>query len=103
MITDTDRDAMTRAIVAARRESPARKKQIDGKLVRQPWEAVGRYAAFCAQIDSLNLQPWESAVVYADSPEALALLGRLKAAGLSKYEPDPLAAIEKAEQRATVK
>ncbi|MGY4501981.1 putative component of type VI protein secretion system [Bradyrhizobium sp. GM24.11] len=92
MITDVDREAMTRAIAAARRESPARKKQIDGKLARQPWEDVGRYAAFCAQITALGLQPWESTVVYADTPEAHALLRRL-AAGLSKYEPDPLGAL----------
>ncbi|UPJ25408.1 hypothetical protein [Bradyrhizobium sp. CW1] len=65
----------------------------------EKWEAVGRYAAFCAQITSLNLQLWESIVVYADTSEAHALLRRWKAAGLSKYEPDPLVAIAEAEQR----
>ena len=47
--------------------------------------------------------PWESTLVYASSPEAHALFRRLKAAGLSKYEPDPLAAIAEVEQRATAK
>ncbi|WP_409188902.1 hypothetical protein [Bradyrhizobium sp. RDM4] len=103
MITDIDRDAMTRAIAAARRESPARKKQIEGKLVHQPWKDVGRYAAFCAQIASLALQPWESTLVYANTPEAHALLRRLKAAGLSQYEPYPLAALELAEQQQPAK
>lgn len=103
MITDTDRDAMTRAIAAARRESATRRKQIDAKLRKEPWEVVGRFAAFSAQIESLHLQPWESTLVYADTPEAHALLRRLKAAGLSKYEPDPLAAIAEAERRATAK
>jgi hypothetical protein len=36
----------------------------------------------------VGLQHWESTVVYADTPEAHALLRRLKAAGLSRYEPN---------------
>ena len=55
---------------------------------------VGRFAAFSRRITSLGLQPWESTVVYADTPESHALLRRLKAAGLSRYEPDPVAACE---------
>jgi hypothetical protein len=102
-LTDTDREAMTRAIAAARRESPTRAKQIDAMLRNEPWEDVGRFAAFSAQIESLHLMPWESTLVYANSPEAHALFRRLKAAGLSKYEPDPLAAIAEVEQRATAK
>lgn len=102
MITDTDRDAMTRAISAARGESAARRKQINAKLASQPWEVVGRFAAFSAQIMSLSLQPWESTLVYADTPEAHALLRGLKAAGLSKYEPDPLEMLARAEQRPVV-
>lgn len=61
--------------------------------------AVGRYAAFSAQIESLHLQPWESTLVYADTPEARVLLRRLKADGLSRYEPSPLEALAEAEQR----
>ena len=72
-------------------------------LRNEPWEDVGRFAAFSAQIESLHLMPWESTLVYANSPEAHALFRRLKAAGLSKYEPDPLAAIAEVEQRATAK
>jgi hypothetical protein len=102
-LTETDFDAMARAIAAARRESPTRAKQIDAMLRNEPWEDVGRFAAFSAQIESLHLMPWESTLVYANSPEAHALFRRLKAAGLSKYEPDPLAAIAEVEQRATAK
>jgi|SRR3954463_11486446 hypothetical protein len=93
-LTDVDRDAMTRAIAAARRESPNRSRQIDRKLASESFEAVGRFCAFSAQIESLHLQPFESTVVYADSPEAHALPRRLKAAGLSRFEPDPLGALE---------
>jgi len=49
-------------------------------LRHEPWADVGRFAAFSRQITSLGLQPWESTVVYADTPEAHALLRRVKAA-----------------------
>jgi hypothetical protein len=63
-------------------------------LRNEPWADVGRFAVFSRQITSLGLQPWESTVVYANTPEAHALLRRLKAAGLSRHEPDPVAACE---------
>ncbi len=99
-LTEADFDAMTRAIAAARRESRGRARQIDDKLRTEPWEDVARFCAFSAQIESLHLQPWESTVVYADSAESRALLKRLIDAGLSKFEPDPIAALEQAEYRA---
>ena len=43
----------------------------------------------------------ELTVVYANTPEAHALLRRLKAAGLSRHEPDPVAACEAAAAEAT--
>lgn len=98
-LTEADFDAMRRAIAAARRESPGRSRQIDDKLRRESFEAVGRFASFSCQIASLNLMPWESTLVYADSPEAHALLRRLLDAGLSRFEPDPIAALEQAERR----
>ncbi|MET4034936.1 MULTISPECIES: hypothetical protein [unclassified Bradyrhizobium] len=100
-LTDLDREALTRAIAVARRESPTRRKQIDDRLAREPWEVAARYAAFCAQITSMNLEPWESTLVYPDTPEAHALVRRLKAAGVSQYEPNPLEALAEAEHRAT--
>lgn len=56
-LTDVDRDAIKWAIAVVRRESPARRKQIDAKLRNEPWEAVGRFCALGAQIESLGLQP----------------------------------------------
>jgi hypothetical protein len=66
-------------------------------LRNEPCADVGRFAAFSRQITSLSLRPWEWTVVYADTPEAHALLRRLKAAGLSRHEPDPVAAFEAAD------
>jgi hypothetical protein len=43
-------------------------------LRNEPCADVGRFAAFSRQITSLSLRPWEWTVVYADTPEAHALL-----------------------------
>ncbi len=98
-LTDVDREAITRAIEITRKESRARRRQVDAKLRTEPFEAVGRFCAFSAQIEFMHLQPWESTIVYTDLPESHALRRRLIAAGLSKYEPDPLAALERVETR----
>ena len=78
----------------------------------RPWERVGRFAASCAQSRALGLQPWQSPPCRAsladlnqpyDDPrgarESAELLKKMLALGLSKFEPDPLAAIAGAEQR----
>lgn len=114
----TDRDALERAIVACRSESAARDRQIDSMLYGkepQPWERVGEFAARCVQGRSLDLMPWQRPPMFyanqIDSAlrepfgdpsgrrEAGEVLQRLLRNGLSKYEPDPLAAIAEAEQR----
>jgi hypothetical protein len=98
-LTERDFDAMTRAIAAARLQSRSRNRQIEDKLRTERFEDVGRFAAFSAQIASLGLMPWESTPLYPDSPDSHALLRRLQAAGLSRFEPDPVAAIAEAEAR----
>jgi hypothetical protein len=74
--------------------------------------AVAKFASYSAQIESLALQPWQDPPCCArlcnlakpfDDPrgerESADVLKRLLDAGLSRYEPDPLAAIAEAEQR----
>jgi len=115
-----DRDALTRAIAMARLESPARSRQIDDKLATEPWEQVARWCAYCCQCDTLRLRIHQSPPCWVhDIKTTLAagddgiiadyaaarLLQRMLAAGISKYEPDPPAALAKApparEQRAS--
>jgi hypothetical protein len=107
-----DRDALERAIVAARAESPGRAKQIDSMLQHDSRERVGIFAATCAQSRSLGLEPWQLPPFRA-SPrdlsqpfgdvsgrrESAELLKRLIDSNLSPFEPDPLAAIAKAEAK----
>jgi hypothetical protein len=92
-----NREALKRALVLVRAESPGRAAQIADKLKHEPWEQVAEFAACCCQIDNLGLRPWQDPPLYAelrpDQPDALALLVKLLGAGLSRYEPDPVAAL----------
>ena len=111
-IDEIDRDALKRALVACRAESPARAKQLDSMLADEPWQQVAVFAATCVQMDSLDLMPWQSPPFRAslrdlDKPygdpsgkrESAELLKRLLDANLSPFEPDPLAAIAEAEEK----
>jgi len=108
-----DRDALARAIEMARLESPARSQQLDIKLKDEPWREVGEFAAYSCQCDALHLQPWQSPPCWVDDLvsdiqggpdgvggdyEAAKLLRRLLDAGLSRYEPDPIAALKQAKR-----
>jgi len=72
---------------------------------------VMHFCAYHRQIDALNLKPWQSppcdldeddddgTVINAPNVEGVKLLRRLLAAGLSRYEPDPMAALAEATKR----
>ena len=113
--SEVDRAAMTRAIEIVRRESFASREQIDGKLTREPWEMVGRFAAYAAQDNMLRLKPWEMppcwirdlAASLAVPPgdhrgerRAAELLRRLLQAGFSQFEPNPIGALAAVEENA---
>ena len=79
-LTNADRTALTRAVEIARRD-PKEAEWIDRKMSEGAdyWDDIG--------------------TPYADQ-HAAELLKRLLAAGLSRYEPDPLAALDAAERKA---
>ena len=109
----TDLAALSLAIETQRKREPAHRTQIDNMLRREPWESVGRFAAYSCQCDSLNLAPWETPPIWIDdigaalnAPEdgkcirsAALLLQRMLALRISQYHPSPLAAIEMAENK----
>jgi hypothetical protein len=104
-----DRDALERAMAAARAESAGRSQQLDELLQQESWVEVASFAATIAQTRALDLMPWETAPVDAETlcwehgrqvvkrdPKAGALLDRMLAAGLSRFEPSPIEALKAA-------
>ena len=92
-----DRDALRRAMSIARQEI-GRPEELDAKLKDEPWAEVAAFAAHVCQIRSLHLRPWEKPPTSTDVDDAGPpgeLLRRTFAAGLSKYEPDPIAALDR--------
>ena len=110
-LTRTDKAAMQRAIALTRAEGRGRRDQIDAMLRNEPWEAVGAFASAHCQTRALDLRPWMWPPVFVtdikaclreppDAPNqiynAARLLKRMLAAGVSRYDPDPISALERA-------
>jgi hypothetical protein len=109
-LSDVDREALTLAIKVVRNESAASREQIDDKLLSEPWFEVATFCAYGAQSAALALKPWECwppcTVEPDDTDEpglehrsigkSAALLRRMLACGVSRWDPDPLAAINAA-------
>ena len=102
-----DRAALKQAMEIAQRD-PLRAEQLQAKLKDEPWEEVAEFAAFSVQIDSLDLLPWQAppAIVSEDDDDpiqadAVKLLRRMLAAGVSRYHPDQLAALAGPKRRSS--
>ena len=99
-----DRAALTLALEKCRNEFPGRAGQIDAMLREDGWEEAATFAAYHCQNDSLNLLPWESPPCWGDSvhhpdPAARKLLEQMLSLGISRWHPDPMAAIAEAKQK----
>jgi hypothetical protein len=113
-LTDLDRDALARCIPIARRIEPIISRAIDTILARDGWEEAAAYACFYCQVMSLGLMPFETPPAQMNlaaglnlpfnsknrEREGAELLKRMIAAGVSRYEPDPVRACETAEAEA---
>jgi hypothetical protein len=109
-LTEVDWEALTRAIVVTRQEGPDRAEQLDHMLRHDTRERVGMFAVGCAQSRLLRLDPWQALPFRARLPDDLAkprddtrgerraaeLCKKLLDAGLSRFEPDPVGALERA-------
>src|SRR5262245_59077584 len=110
-LSRADREALKRAMDIARAGDPLRREQIDSMLRERSRQEVAEFASFHCQVDALRLRPWQcppsdasdavSPDTYGGRPEEVALLKRMLALGISRYEPDPLTAIAAAEAKAT--
>jgi hypothetical protein len=105
-LDDDDRRALERCIEIAKRR-PSRAEQLEGKLQQgDPWIEVAELACCVVQSRVLNLKPWQLPPCNEDEDDpdpydrdAQKLLRQMLAAGVSRYEPDPLAALQQAKRK----
>jgi hypothetical protein len=114
---DADLNAFRRAIEILKRD-PMRDQQLRQMIKDRHFDDVATFAAYCCQCQALKLKPWEIAPCHVseeDEPlprspaldwrhyrEAHDIARRLLRAGLSKFEPDPIAALERIKGRKRV-
>ena len=100
-----DRRAMELAIEMARADSETQRREIDDRLRTQPWQQVAEFAVWRCQDRSLKLSPWDCPPCrtkdvedpsddWGCRPNEVALLRRMLTAGVSRFHPDPMRAIE---------
>jgi hypothetical protein len=113
LLSDADKAALELAIEIDRKRSPGDRQQIDDMLRERPWVEAATFAAHRCQETALHLKPWQCwppcavAVGETDTPglehrgisKSAALLRRMLAAGLSRFEPDPLNALARGEAK----
>jgi hypothetical protein len=112
-LSAVDFEALTRAVKICQSD-PATHLQIERKLTNEIWRDVAEFCAYSCQMDSLHLAPWQSPPAWVENLvgdiqagddgvlgayQGAKLLRRLLDAGLSRYEPDPLAALKQAKKR----
>ena len=100
-----DIEALEACIEQTKAESATRQLQIESMLANEPWGQVAEFCAYCAQSESLRLRVWESppcwvcetdpdtADDHCGEASARELLRKMRAAGISRYHPDPMRAL----------
>jgi hypothetical protein len=107
MPDDVDGDALTRALIWYRARSQDRSSQLDYIIKRDGWRKAAEFCAGSAQRHHLQLRPWMPPPCWCELGEddderqapgrraASELLARMLAAGLSRFEPDPINALDR--------
>jgi hypothetical protein len=110
-----DVDAWERCIEIERSRSPAHAERINEKLAQEGLEKAGRDAAYACQYATLRLRPWDWTPSWVEPSQidaiiargkdntapqqgdynAAVLLRKMLAAGISRWEPDPMEALAK--------
>jgi hypothetical protein len=96
--TDADVAALKLAIEQARAEDSSRAAQISAMMAERAFEEVGWFAAAVCQRRTLGLRPWENPpceIFDSDGEDVAArrLLRRMLKANVSRFHPDPTAAL----------
>jgi hypothetical protein len=101
--------AAMRLAIETLQNDPELASSIETMLRSQSEQEVGLFAAELCQTRSLRLKPWEAAPAatanvqtpsdhYGSRPSEVALLRKLLSLNISRYDPTPLASIERAER-----
>ena len=112
-MTKTDIAALELAIERARAHGPLHAQQIDGMLVDQLWEEVGDLKSVSASAARRSSRPGSPrrakcppTTIQSTIPtlakcrrEAVRLLREMLDLGISRWHPDPLAALEEAKEQ----
>jgi hypothetical protein len=101
-LSEADLAALKLAFAKSVASSKARAKQLDEMVKDRGWLEAAEFAAYGCQIDSMRLKPWQEPPCHvADENEprvgeeaAAKLLHRILKAGISRWHPDPMAALE---------
>ena len=119
-LSAVDQEALERAIKLVRnrseKEDPGRRAQVDHLMEEEGWFRTAEFCVHCCQMDLVRPRLWQPIPSDIDDIEgtlakgddglgggyrAALLLKRMLAAGLSRYEPDPVRALAaKRRQRA---
>ena len=110
-MTRKDKDALRRALVAARALDAQTAQAVETNLKTSTWQEAAEYAAYHCQMRVLKLRPWQTPPMishdeidpegrYGGTEQEVGLRQKMLALGVSIFEPDPLAAIERAEAAA---
>ena len=94
----SDRDALYAAIAIVRRH-PERWREFQDLMRERGWEAATKVVVFDCQARSMRLRWWEQPPCLASlrgKDRAARLLRRMLRRGVSRYDPNPLAALEAA-------
>jgi hypothetical protein len=103
-IDPVDLAALKLALAKSRASGKSRREQLDDMLKDRCWLEVAQFAASDRQFANLRLKLWQTPPCFvADEneprvgeEEAAKLLHRMLKAGISRWHPDPLAALEAA-------
>ena len=99
-----NREALTLALEQCRAASKEECRQIDSMVQERGWLEAATFASYSRQIDTLHLKPWQEPpchVTDENEPRrgeaaAAKILRKMLKAGVSRWHPDPLAALEAA-------
>ncbi len=106
-IDPVDLKALRLAVEKVRSSRDKRdREQIEEMIAEREWRDVAEFAAFSCQMNSLHLKPWQTPPCHVEDEnepcvgeeEAAKLLRRMLKAGVSRWHPDPLRALEEREK-----